>query len=257
MTALAPRPARSRPILAALRLSRLVVSSLTYGTIVRTPWRWLSEEQRHRLTNVYTPRWAQSSLDAFGIPVRATGPKPPKGALLVPNHITYLDIIVLASQVPCLFLSKAEIAGWPLIGGLLRNSSHLFFSREDRGALRAVIDAVRAKLERGERVCVFLEGTTNGDGILPFRSSFLAAAIAADAPVVPVGIRYETPPRVDFEEDIAYWKDHVFGPHAWRLLGLNGVRAEVRFGKARRLPRARRRQSAEELREEVARLVDG
>ncbi len=222
---------------------------------MRTPWRWLSESARNRWTSRFTPLWAQMVLHQMGIRVRCIGPRPPEGALLAPNHSSYLDIPVLASQTPCLFLSKAEIADWPVFGSLMRSSSHLHFARRSPRELRAAIDAVSSKLASGARVCVFLEGTTHGKGMLPFRSSFLAATQASNAQVVPVGIRYHVPPGVDFAEDVAYWKDHQIGAHAWRLLGLRGIEAEVRFGEPRRLNAGCRKQGARTLQDAVLQLL--
>ena len=99
-------------------------------------------------------------------------------------------------------------------------------------AVRGAVEAVSRELKEGGTVCVFLEGTSSGgDSVKPFKPSLVQAAIDADAPLAPVAIRYRPfESGVVVAEEVAYWKDHVFGPHCWRLLGLRGALAEVTCG---------------------------
>lgn len=107
------------------------------------------------------------------------------------------------------------------------------------------------------RVCAFLEGTSTGhDRVLPFRPSFLQPAVAREVPVVPVGIRWRAAkPGVDLAEDACYWKDHVLGPHFWRLCGISGLEAEIVFGDPIETAGSDRKAVAARARGESARLA--
>lgn len=193
---------------------------------------------------------------ASGFQVRLRGSAPPDGALLAPNHTGYADILALGSCVPVFFVPKAEIASWPVIGALVRMAGNVMTVRKASRALSSAAQGIAQRLRCGCSVCVFLEGTSSGgDGVLPFRSSFLQPAIDTGAPIVPVAIRWASAdPDVVPSEDIAYWKNHTFGPHFLRFLGLRDVYAEITFGPAI-LPQAG--QSRKELAASVQGRVEG
>jgi len=88
-------------------------------------------------------------------------------------------------------------------------------------------------LKDGHHVVAFLEGTSTGnDCVLPLKASLLEAAVKVHAPIIPVGIRWRAHnTNICIKEDVAYWKDHIFAKHAWRLMGLQGIFAEISFGK--------------------------
>jgi 1-acyl-sn-glycerol-3-phosphate acyltransferase len=181
----------------------------------------------------WTRRWAVYCRRVMGIRVRVSGPSPPPGALLTPNHITYADVMAVGGTVPCFFVAKADVARWPFIGRLFRAPGHIVVTRNRAKDLLWAVEEAARRLESGNMVCVFVESTSSpGDRLLPFKSSFYQSALDAGAPVVPVGIRWTSrDPRVDPAEDIAYWRDgHVFLPHALHLAGFRGAEAELMFG---------------------------
>ncbi|WP_375462471.1 lysophospholipid acyltransferase family protein [uncultured Methylobacterium sp.] len=121
-------------------------------------------------------------LKVFSVRVTQSGTPPAAGeaALVLANHVSWLDIVALGSLRPLSFVAKSEIAGWPLIGTLAALQRTVFIDRARRGATAAVNAAVGDRLAAGELVVLFAEGTT-GDGtrLLPFRSSLVGAARAA------------------------------------------------------------------------------
>ncbi len=108
---------------------------------------------------------------------RVHGPKPERGTLILSNHVSWLDIVLIGATVPVNFVSKDDIARWPLFGLLARVAGTIFISRKKVGETMKQKNAMQKKLAAGERVVLFAEGSTgNGTIVLPFKSSLLAAA---------------------------------------------------------------------------------
>ena len=199
----------------AASLDCLVRASLSGGAM-RTRALWLE-------------RWTKVALLIFGVRTRVVG-TPPSGGLLVSNHLGYLDIFVLASMAPLIFVSRADVRRWPLAGFLARLGGTIFIDRSRMADVVRVNDTLRPIVESGQAVAVFLEGTsTGGDRVLPFKPSLLPPAIAGGWNVTPAYLRYEVPGG-DASRDVAYWGDMVFFPHLMRFLGLPRVNATVHFG---------------------------
>lgn len=186
---------------------------------------------RRRQTNAleWSQRWAYLCRRILGISLSVEGNLPTGQAFLAPNHIGYCDIIALGSLCPCAFAAKDDAAQWPVIGSLLKLGGHMTVPRKATRALKNSISEIADRLGNGQTVCVFLEGTsTAGETVLPFHSTFLRAAISANAPVHPVSIQWRCEePDVNIAEDVAYWKDHDFLPHLWRFLGTRQLSAHI------------------------------
>ena len=102
----------------------------------------------------------------------------PRGGLLVSNHLSYLDVIVLAARAPLVFVAKRELRGWPGLGLLIGLSGTIFIDRGRRNDVTRAGSELEAALEQGVTVCLFAEGTSSdGATVLPFRSSLLAPAV--------------------------------------------------------------------------------
>ena len=134
--------------------------------------------------------------------------------------------------MPCVFVSKAEVEEWPVIGRYARWAGAVFVRRHDRA------DAVRANasvgdsLHNGVPVVLFPEGTTtDGQRILRFHSTMLQPAIDAAAPITPCAIRYELDDG-DVGREVCWWGDMTLAPHLWNMLGKRTIRARVIFGEA-------------------------
>jgi 1-acyl-sn-glycerol-3-phosphate acyltransferase len=137
--------------------------------------------------------FARALLRSIGVRQRTVGRLPRRGALLVANHVSWLDVLVLLSRAPVRVLAKCEIAGWPLIGRLTTAAGAVYIDRSRPRRLPATVAAAAEAIRNGYVVAVFPEGTT-GCGQMPaaFRPAMFQAAIDAGAPVVPVVLRYFT-----------------------------------------------------------------
>lgn len=173
-------------------------------------------------------RWAASLLPRLGVEVVVTGEPPTGCALLAANHRSYLDIIAIAAQSPAVFLAKAEVADWPLIGWGARKGHTVFVQRDDAASRKGARVQLARLLEQGVSVIVFPEGTTShGPGVLPFRPGPFQLAAAAGLPVVPVAVSYD--------DEADHWVGDVpFRGHFLGRFGTGRHRVRVAFGPALR-----------------------
>lgn len=169
----------------------------------------------------------------WGLAVRLTvvGQAPRGGAFLVSNHLSYLDIPVLASQMSAVFVSKSEVADWPLIGRGARAMGTVFLVRQRKRELPEVNRQIEAALAAGDGVVVFPEGTsTKGDQVLAFRPSLLAPAAEAGLAVRTAVLHYQTlPGDTPASLSVCWWGDMPFGPHVSELLRLERIEARLEF----------------------------
>lgn len=136
-------------------------------------------------------RWATSVLEGIGLAVRLEGAAIAPGSLLLANHVSWLDILVLASRTPATFVAKSEVRRWPAIGWLAAGAETLFLERASGRSLLAVKNRVAALLSEGRGVALFPESTTSkGEAVLPFRSGLLQAAVDSDKPVQAIALAY-------------------------------------------------------------------
>lgn len=251
--------ARSSSILAFVRLMRLAwCTGVCYVRYTLLRFRARDRHARRAASILWSRRWFQGGLRALEISVDARGTAPEGPAMLTPNHLSYLDIFALGSEVDTFFVAKAEVESWPIMGHLFKWAQQIAVSRGEKRGVQAANEAVVERLADGFSVCVFLEGTSSGGGdVMPFHASLLQPAVDCGVPVVPVAIRWRAAdPAVDVAEDIAYWKDHTLVPHLWRLLGLRGVSAEISFGAPVDSAGKDRKELASEARTRVVALLE-
>ena len=166
----------------------------------------------------------------IGLKLQVIGRPHPGATLFVSNHTSWLDILVLGAALEARFVSKAEVASWPLIGWVAKLGRSVFVSRS-RTRTGHEADAMAERLRAGEAIILFPEGTTSdGTRVLPFRSSFFAVAGHA-AQVQPATVVYD---RMGFlpacRRDrplFAWYGDMETASHAWRLLRRTGTRATL------------------------------
>ena len=205
-------------------------------------------------------RWLQAAcgraIRVSNVDVTVTGPIPSAG-LLVSNHLSYLDVLVLGAVTAGVFVSKYEVAHWPIFGWFARLGGTLFLRRERRSDVARVTDEMRQTLTSGLLLGLFPEGTsTDGRSLLPFRSSLLEPAVGLDVPVTIAHLRYRLNDIGDVGREVCYSQDETFAAHAWNLFGKRHIVAEVRFksisGRA-----SNRKELARTLQAEVANLGKG
>lgn len=176
--------------------------------------------------------WARGVVAILGLSVDVVGAPPPPPFVLVSNHLGYLDIVTLMAHAPAVFVSRADVSGWPVLGRLARAGGTLFLEREVRRDVLRINALMHDVLAQGLGVVVFPEGTSSGgDEVLAFRSSLLEPAVALSTPVHWAALTYATPPGAPHARDaVCWWGEMTFPDHFWRLLCLRRIRAGLRFG---------------------------
>ncbi len=169
-------------------------------------------------------RWFRGLARILSLRIKVRGEPAPGPVLMVSNHISWLDVVVLGAQAPVTFVAKSEVAGWPLLGFLARRSGTLFVARGSLRATAKLVQAVAGRLDLGEQVVVFPEGTTTaGETVLPFSSAVFQAVSGTGAPIQPVALRY----RGEAARQAPFIGDDAFLPHLMRVLGLDSVSVTV------------------------------
>ncbi len=170
-------------------------------------------------------------LRAIDVELEIQGQLPTHG-LIVSNHLSYLDILVYSAALPCVFVSKAEVANWPVFGRYARWAGSVFVQRHDRADAARANVSVSDALQNGVAVVLFPEGTTtDGHRVLRFHATMLQPAIDVGAPITPCAIAYELEDG-DPAREVCWWGDMTLLPHVWNLLGKKSTRARVLFGES-------------------------
>ncbi|MBI5873794.1 MAG: 1-acyl-sn-glycerol-3-phosphate acyltransferase [Candidatus Omnitrophica bacterium] len=164
--------------------------------------------------------------------VSPRGPKLDKGMFIVSNHSSYVDGFVLGALFPIIYVSKSELKDWPLIGLMSDFSGTLYIDRNRKNHISEYIGTIADTLNGGVNVLFFPEGTSSdGESLLPFKTAFFEAPLAAGAPVVPVSIVYvsiDGEPVNKQNRDRIYWYgDMTFADHLVRLLSCSALDVEV------------------------------
>lgn len=205
--------------------------------------------------------WCRRLVRAMGVEYSVLGGLPERGAV-VSNHLSYLDILVYASVRPFVMVAKSEVKGWPLLGWITARTGTVYVQRGGGPSTYSAVNAAMAAAYRtGLPVLFFPEGTTTDgqSGVLPFRRGLFHSVLNEGVPLRTAAVRYEVADRdANVARDVCWWGDAYLGPHLFRLLGLRGVKAEIRFGDEVRARQDRfvlsegARAAVVEMREEVA-----
>jgi 1-acyl-sn-glycerol-3-phosphate acyltransferase len=215
----------------------------------------LASEKSRRLSRArWLHRNARRHLKTFGYTADISGDIPKHG-LLISNHLSYLDIPTIAATTPAVFVSKADVRRWPVIGWLAKMGGTIFIERERRLHVGAVNEEIESALAAGVLVVVFPEGTSsNGETVLPFRSSLLEPATRGGNEISVAWLHYELKDG-DARKEVCYWDDHTFFPHLLNLLGKKSVHATLRFAKFHRTT-TNRKELAKQLHAAVQELKE-
>jgi len=215
----------------------------------------LNPQQREARVQV----WATQLLRIWDIELEVRGKPVLLGpALLVCNHISWLDIVVIHATRHCRFVSKSELREWPLIGTLATGAGTLYIERENRkDAVRMVKEMARA-LKEGDVLAVFPEGTT-GDGIdmLPFHANLIQSAIDANAPVQPLALQFVDAQTNEISMAARFIGDDTLMGSIWSTLNSRGLKAVVQYGEMEAANGQDRRAWAHSLRSKVMGLKEG
>lgn len=245
---------------AAARLLRLTLHLMRGLHTLRTRFPGLDEAGRQQAIR----EWSGQTLRILGVRLQVLGEPPGTGPLLVvANHQSWLDIFVMNAARPCRFVSKADVRHWPIVGRLVAGSGTLFIERDNRRDALRVVHHMAERLQAGDVLAVFPEGTTgDGRGVLPFHANLLQAALATDSPILPVGLAYlhghgqALLGEARRHDAPTYIGDTTLVASLWRTARATDVQATVHWGEADRAQGRDRRAWGQALRTEVARLAD-
>lgn len=207
------------------RLTRASMFVFDAATYVNTRLRPLDDCAPTSLRRQgYLGFMAENMCAMHGIEVRLRGAVPRGPAILVANHISYLDPLAIMSVVPTLAIAKHEVASWPVLGELARGLDLLLVDRADPHSGARVLLRARTLLDRGASILVFPEGTTtNGGDVLPFKRGMFGLACRFGLPVVPIALDY-------LDDRVAWVGDASFLPHYLKTSGHPLVGARLEFG---------------------------
>jgi 1-acyl-sn-glycerol-3-phosphate acyltransferase len=196
--------------------------------------------------------WAKGFVRIANMKVEVLGTAPQAPFFLVSNHLSYVDIPALRYVVDGIFVAKGEIRDWFLAGRIVRDMGNIFINRQKNRDIPRAGQEIIQKLDEGEGVIIFPEGTsTKGEEVLPFNSSFLEFAARTDLPVSYCSISYKTPAgEIPASEAVCWWDDTVFINHMLRMFSVKEYTAVINFGAAP-VANPNRKILAQELHEKV------
>ena len=183
-----------------------------------------------------TQLWAGLVAAVLGIRITYSGGVPSllerDAYFIVSNHVSYVDIVVLAAVSPVSFLSKHDVKDWPVLGWLASFAGTVFVNRESRRAALPAMQEINERLSHGVSVVVFPEGTTSdGLRVLEFKSTFFDLPARARLPVLPVAVRYMSVDDhaipVSVVPPVAWFGDAALAPNFWQMLGLRRLVVRV------------------------------
>ena len=215
-----------RALVATWRLARLVPHVLHGLWLVKRRFELLTATEKHQLIQW----WSIKTLRVLGIALKAEGRALPDGHLLVANHVSWLDIAAVHAVLPqARFVSKADVRHWPLVGALVEGAGTLFIERSSKRDALRVVHQTAAALQGGDCVAVFPEGTTGaGPELLPFHANLLQAAVATEAPVLPVVLRWHEPGE-RFSTAARFIGDTTLVQSLWRIARARGMGVSVQI----------------------------
>jgi 1-acyl-sn-glycerol-3-phosphate acyltransferase len=204
-------------ILRFLALGILVIFGLIFGIV--------SSLLPAAIHTAFIRCWHSLALAIVGVKSDYSGASCEPGALLVANHVSWLDIPVLGARYPALFLANAKISNWPVLGYMARKAGTLFIHR-GKGSADA-IDSIAGMLSQGQSVVIFPEGkTTYGLEMRKFQPRLFQAAINTGAAVQPCALRYSDR-NGDRLVEVSFAGHIKFIPSLWKVVKLPGKSVEI------------------------------
>ncbi len=175
--------------------------------------------------------WCRGVLRIMRVQVTQRGEIEHGAVLYTANHVSWLDIPCLGAVLDAVFVSKADVLRWPVIGALARQAGSIFLRRGEADASAHTADRMTWTLSGHRGVIVFPEGTTtDGRGTAHFHARLYQAATRTGSPTQAIAIRYPHPERNDDIHPLApFIGDDTLGEHLWRLLAEESIAVEMHF----------------------------
>lgn len=216
-----------------LRGSALIVVVL-WGvllTLLLLPFRLFGERVRDRLLQPVARHWFRLVRRAMGVHERCHGQPAEGPVLLAANHVSWLDIVVLGCHVGACFVSKSEVAGWPVVGWLAKQGGTLFIHRGRHESAARIAHEMTERLQSGGRLLFFPEGTTSeGTSVRRFKNRLFQPAVESAVPVQPVAIRYHR--GTEAVDPVAYLPGVTLVASVMGVLARPRTVVDVRWGEA-------------------------
>jgi 1-acyl-sn-glycerol-3-phosphate acyltransferase len=255
--------------------SAFILTVMAVAALVGVPLQWLSLKLGLPLRRLVPLWFHRIVLALLGVKVTIRGvPAAQRPLLFVSNHASWLDIPVLSSITPLVFVAKSEIAGWPLFGLFAKLQRSVFVDRTRRTEVTDKANEIVNRLQAGDNIVLFAEGTSSdGNGVVPFKTPLFAAAkpsggtpLGADLCAQTLALTYTKLHGIALcrrgRPAVAWYGDMELVSHAWRLLGLGPLDAHIRLGPPVPLDdfadrKALARYAEAQVRKDVAELLRG
>ena len=170
--------------------------------------------------------WLNHFSAILNLHITQEGVLPENGSLLVSNHISWLDIVVIGRFLPAYFVAKSDISGWPIIGFIARQAGTIFIRRGDKKHIREINERMIWLLKQQSNIIAFPEGTTTkGDDVLSFHASLFQPALLTKAPIQPIALEYTGSSK----ELAPFVGDDDFVTHLLRMLRMEKIEVTIAF----------------------------
>jgi 1-acyl-sn-glycerol-3-phosphate acyltransferase len=171
-------------------------------------------------------RWLRWFSTIVNLHIIKEGELPERRALLVSNHISWLDIIVIGQYLPACFVAKSDISSWPVIGYLARQGGTIFIHRGNKQHIKMTAEKMAWLLKQNSNIIAFPEGTTTkGDEVLQFHASLFQPALLTRSTIQAVALQYQGAAK----EHAPFVGDDAFVPHLIRMLTLDKIEVRLNF----------------------------
>ena len=210
-----------------LRVSLLFFAGLIIAALVFPVINLLLSANNARNTrDLIKKLWLQWFSSIINLEINQQGDLPERTALLVSNHISWLDIIVIGRYLPAYFVAKSDILSWPVVGYLARQAGTIFIRRGDKQHILSTAERMVWLLKQNSNIIAFPEGTTTkGDEVLGFHASLFQPALLTKSIVQPIAIEY-----LGAAKELApFIGDDEFVPHLLRMLALDKIEVKLIF----------------------------
>lgn len=218
----------------ALRILLLVIVFPFFNIVFIAGLVLFSFHTKYKLfwRNFIVQWWSRALLFIMNAHVKVEGTLPQPPFFLVSNHLGYLDILVYFSVLHCVFVSRHDVANWPLIGPIARSLNTLFIDRTRRADIPRVNKQIIQAMKVNKGLIIFPEGTsTGGKDVLPFKPSLLEYAARNSFPISYATVHYKVGPNdPPAQRSVCYWSDMHFASHLLNLLKLSRIDITIRFG---------------------------